>query len=229
MIQQIKKSVFTATQSLTLGTRVNGLIVEPIVKTYNLRVEKGKVENGIDILDDCLSRSPASDYTHGLKEADGKCDESVRFLTNNTKSFFNHHLPEKRDAGMMLYKIIKQHITDISKLGYVNEMAKITALGTELQEDKYKTAAQTLNLTAEIQYMIDSKNAFEKLYVEKNVSERDRTNMVGTKYATKKLLESLEEIIEKLNANLLLNPSPELKELATSLNSVIDSVTKASR
>jgi hypothetical protein len=130
---------------------------------------------------------------------------------------------------MILYKVIKQHIPDISKLGYVNEMAKITALGTELQEVKYKTAAQTLNVTYEIQYMIDSKNAFEKLYVEKNVNEKDRADTLSTTIAAKNLLGSLEEIIEKLNAHLLLNPSPELKELATSLNSVIDSVTKASK
>jgi hypothetical protein len=77
--------------------------------------------------------------------------------------------------------------------------------------------------------MIDSKDAFEKLYVEKNVSEKDRADTISTTIAAKNLLASLEEIIEKLNAHLLLNPSPELKELATSLNSVIDSVTKASK
>ncbi|MFA8451963.1 MAG: DUF6261 family protein [Bacteroidales bacterium] len=229
MIKEIKKSVFTTTQSLTLGTRVNGLIVEPIVETYNLGVEKGKVETDIRILDDSLSRSPSSDYTQRLKAADDKCDNIVRFLTNYSKCFSYHPAPEKQDAGMLLYKVIKQHIPDINNLGYVNEMAKITALGTELQEEKYKTAAQTLNITYEIQYMIDSKNAFEKLYVEKNVIEKDKADTLSTTVAAKNLLESLEDIIEKLNANLLLNPSSELKELATSLNSVIDSVTKASK
>jgi HAMP domain-containing protein len=42
-------------------------------------------------------------------------------------------------------------------------------------------------------------------------------------------LGSLEELIEKLNAHLLLNPTDELQELAKSLNSVIDSVTQASK
>jgi hypothetical protein len=229
MINEIKKSVFTTTQSLTLGTRVNALIPTPIVVAYNLGVAKGKVETDIRILDNSLSKSPSSDYTQRLKAADDKCDDIVRFLTNYTKSFFRHPASEKQEAGMILYKVIKQHIPDISKLGYVNEMAKITALGTELQEEKYKKAAQTLNITYEIQYMIDSKDAFEKLYVEKNVSEKDRADTISTTIAAKNLLASLEEIIEKLNAHLLLNPSPELKELATSLNSVIDSVTKASK
>jgi hypothetical protein len=89
MITEIKKSVFTTTQSLTLGTRVNGLIVEPIVNTYKLGVEKGKIETDIRILDNSLSKSPSSDYTLRLKEADDKCDDIVRFLTKYSKSFFS--------------------------------------------------------------------------------------------------------------------------------------------
>jgi HAMP domain-containing protein len=229
MIQEIKKSFFSPTQTLTLATRISVLIITAIVNALNLGKEKEKVEAGINTLDDSLSRTLSSDYTQRLREADDKCDEIVRFLTNYTRSFNTHHVAEKRNAGAILYNVIKQHIPNVNNLGYVNEMAKITALGTELQQDKYKIAAQTLNIEYEIQYMIDSKNAFEKLYVEKNVSEKDKADTLSTKVASHALLGSLEELIEKLNAHLLLNPTDELQELAKSLNSVIDSVTQASK
>ncbi len=229
MIEKIKTSYFNPTQTLTLGTRCLALLPDSLQEELNLTNETAELKDGIARLDDSLSRSMRSDYTEKLTHASELCHRSIRFLTLHTQSYMYSQQAEEVEAGKMLYGIIKQHVADINRIGYVREMAKIKALHTELQQDKYKAATKKLKLESQIKHLIDSRNTFEALYLEKNESEKGKKDILSTDESSHIIFQALKKIIDKINAHLLLTPSETLDSLAHSWNSVVHSVSIASK
>lgn len=209
--------------------RCIALMPAAMQETLNIAGIAEQLQRNITALDESLSRTISSTFTQQLVGADEVCDNSIRFLTIHTQSYLYSHDKAKRDAGELLYNVIKQHIPQVSNLGYINEMAKIKALHTELQKTNLANAAKTIGVEEAIAHMINSRDAFETLYLQKNMAEKDKTATLSTKDASNAVLTSLQELIDKLNAHLLLNPTEELSQLKSSFNSVIDSVSKASK
>ncbi len=108
-------------------------------------------------------------------------------------------------------------------------MAKILVLYTELQHEKYQQALVRLRLEQNVQHLIDSRNVFEQLYVEKSTVEMPKNEMPSTKVAAAAVLNALEVVLTKIYAHKLVSETAELEALETSLKGIISLVNKASK
>ena len=229
MIDEIKRSYFNPTQTLTLVSRCLSLLTTELNESLGLSAIAQSCTDNMNLLDASLSRTQKSDYTLKLKELDGKCDDAFKFIKALTKAYRYSHVKEEREAANQLYDVLHEHIPRIEDLGYVKEMATLKALDSELAKEKFAAAIALLNLAAYITYLAQCRNDFEQMYIEKNITEADKTESINTSDAASKAIESLMALTQIINANLLISPTPEVKELAINMNSIIESVTRASK
>ncbi len=229
MINEIKRSYFNPTQTLTLLSRCLSVLTPELVKSLGLTAAAISCTDHMNLLDASLSRTQKSEFTHKLKELDNKCDDAYKFLKAITKAYRFSHVAAEREAAGLLYGVMHNHIPAIEDLGYVKEMATLKALGTELSKEKYAAAIGLLNLARYVDYLMQCRNDFEQLYIEKNIAEADKIESIKTSDAATQAMESLIALTQIINANLLIAPTPEAKEIATNMNSVIESVARASK
>ncbi|MBK3518818.1 DUF6261 family protein [Carboxylicivirga marina] len=229
MINEIKRSYFNPTQTLTLVSRCMSLLTPELSESLGLTTVAAKCSDNMNVLDASLSRTQKSEYTHKLKELDNKCDDAFKMIKALTKAYRYSHIAEEREATNLLYDVMHEHIQNVQELGYVRQMAKLKALDSELSKDKYKAAIARLSIDVYVSYLISCRNDFEQLYIEKNIAEADKKESVQTSDAASMAIESLMALTSIINANLLIAPTPEAQELATNLNSVIEAVSRASK
>ncbi len=229
MIEEIKTSYFNPTETLMLASRCLSVLPPEIIETLGLSAAVSTVNNGIEVLDKSLSRTQKSEYTHRLKAQGEVCTDAVRCLKLLAKSYRLSHVSSHKEAGILLYNVIDQHLPDVKALGYVKKMGKIKALASELEKQKYLDAIALLAMQVYVEHMVTAGEQFEAIYQEKNIAEADKNMSISTSDASKMVLESLIQLRKIINAHLLLNGSEELRQLGLNMNSVIESVSNASR
>lgn len=229
MINEIKRSYFNPTQTLTLVSRCLSLLTPETNETLGLTAVVKKCSDNMNLLDASLSRTQKSDYTHKLKELDNKCDDAFKMLKGLAKAYRYSHIEEERDAANLLYDALHEHIRSIAGLGYVKQMAKLKALGTELKKEKYTSAIALLKFDVYVTHLIQCRDDFEELYIKKNVAEADKAEGLKTTEAANMVIESLVALTNIINANLLISPTDEVRDLASNMDSIIEAVSKASK
>lgn len=229
MINEIKRSYFNPTQTLTLVSRCISLLTPENKESLGLTKIADKCAENMNLLDASLSRSQKSEFTRKLKELDNRCDDAFKMLKGLAKAYRYSHIEEERDAANMLYDALHKHIQSIEELGYVKQMAKLKALGTELKKEKYLSAIALLKFDVYVTYLIQCRDDFEELYIKKNVEESDKAEGLKTTEAANMVIESLMALTNIINANLLIAPTEEVQELASNMNSIIEAVSKASK
>nr|WP_321450588.1 DUF6261 family protein [uncultured Carboxylicivirga sp.] len=229
MIESIKKSYLSAGETFTLASRCKEIITPEISTQLGLVEPVKTLDFAMGTLNTSMGNSSKSSFTEQLKDLDRLCDRSVMLLSNMAEAFTYSHVEEEAAAGKKILAIIRKHIPVLSDLGYVNQMARMKTLYSELISDTNKSALETLRLTAYVEQMSICRNNFEATYISKNQSEAETAPIIKTKEATAQTIAALEAMFSLINAHLLLTGGETIEKLVANLNQIIDSIHKAAK
>ena len=171
--------------------------------------------------DEALVYIRKSSQTDLLNEADSYRDRIFRGLCDTDRAALNHFKPEKAEAARKV-NIVFDTYGNITVEAYDEETAKINSLIKELR-DNHANDLDLLALNEWVDELENANNKFVEIKNERYTEESSKTSLRMKKVRTE--IDALyKEIVNRINAQILLNGDTNYKDFVTALNQRIENV-----
>ena len=171
--------------------------------------------------DEALVYIRKSSQTDLLNEADSYRDRIFRGLCDTNRAALNHFIPEKAEAARKL-NIVFDTYGNITVEAYDEETAKINSLIKELREN-HANEINLLALTEWVDELENANNKFVDIKNERYTEESSKTSLRMKKVRTE-IDAQYKELVNRINAQILLNGDTNYKDFVTALNQRIENV-----
>ena len=206
------------------------VIVKSATTDASLLKLNGALKTNNEKLTLAIDKKLGSDKTDIIWELEGQRDDGLKSFFISVEGCTYRLNKSVRDAGNLLYEVIKRHGRSMYKLPYVQQTAKMDSLFKDLSQPAMVAALQTTLTTDAVE---ETKNANQDFLDAVN----DRTNDSATKEeisliaaARNPVKTGMEKIMNYLNSVIPDEDRPELEIIFASLTQVItdaNSVIKA--
>ena len=171
--------------------------------------------------DEALVYIRKSSQTDLLNEADSYRDRIFRGLCDTNRAALNHFIPEKAEAARKL-NIVFDTYGNITVEAYDEETAKINSLIKELR-DNHANDLDLLALNEWVDELENANNKFVDIKNERYTEESSKTSLRMKKVRTE--IDALyKEIVNRINAQILLNGDTNYIDFVSALNQRIENV-----
>ncbi|MEI7475786.1 MAG: DUF6261 family protein [bacterium] len=169
--------------------------------------------------DEALVFINKSTYTNQIAAADAKRDSIFNGLRETVKAARNHFTPAVVQAANNLMVIFDAH-GNVAVKPYDEETAAITSLVADLQGD-FAADVALVGVTAWVVELKASNISFE-LVVTNRYSEESAKTILRMKRVRKEIDKLYQEIVNLINAMILVNGDSHYKDFVTEMNHRID-------
>jgi hypothetical protein len=163
-----------------------------------------------------ISKSSLTDL---LNNADSYRDSIFRGLCDTVKAACNHFIPGKAEAAKKLM-IIFDTYGNLSVEAYDEETAKLTSLVNDLQVN-HSSEINLLGVTEWIDELKASNLRFEDIKTNRYSEESTKT-ILRMKQVRKETDQMYQDMINRINAQILLNGETNYKDFVIALNQRIE-------
>ena len=171
--------------------------------------------------DEALVYIRKSSQTDLLNEADSYRDRIFRGLCDTGRAALNHFKPEKAEAARKV-NIVFDTYGNITVEAYDEETAKINSLIKELR-DNHANDLDLLALNEWVDELENANNKFVDIKNERYTEESSKTSLRMKKVRTE--TDALyKEMVNRINAQILLNGDTNYIDFVTALNQRIENV-----
>ena len=171
--------------------------------------------------DEALVYIRKSSQTDLLNEADSYRDRIFRGLCDTDRAALNHFKPEKAEAARKV-NIVFDTYGNITVEAYDEETAKINSLIKELR-DNHANDLDLLALNEWVDELENANNKFVDIKNERYTEESSKTSLRMKKVRTE-IDAQYKEIVNRINAQILLNGDTNYIDFVTALNQRIENV-----
>lgn len=156
--------------------------------------------------------------TATLQELDSRRDRAIRGLLNVVKAYGLHYDSSIVTAAMLLERAIVNYGTQIYTFNYQAETSTIVSLVNDFESDPDLVAALTLlNLTGWKDELKAANTDFEIKYLDR-ISEDVTKQVTPVSELRPAAIDAYGNLLQHVQANNVLNPSPALTTLIEELN-----------
>lgn len=179
------------------------------------------LQTAYDELETSFKVSQGSTITASVQELDARRDAAIKGVRAVAKAYTNHFDTATQSAGALILQTIDKYGRQISELNYQAQTASLKSLIKDMENDVDLTAAlSSLNLTTWFAEMKTANEAFEQKYLER-VTDSAAKKVVAVSEQRPPATEAYQTVIKHIEANTVLNASPELSALTGALNELI--------
>jgi hypothetical protein len=165
--------------------------------------------------------SQGSMITASIQELDARRDAAIKGIRAVTKAYVYHFDATFQSAGTLVLQTIDKYGRQISELNYQAQTASLKSLIKDIENDTDLTAAlTTLHLTSWFAEMKTANEAFEQKYLER-VTDSAAKKVAPVNEERPQAMAAYQTLMKHIEANTILNASPELSALTNSLNGLI--------
>jgi hypothetical protein len=194
------------------------LLVHPEAKT----IVDAEFEAFIELLFkelNVLDALRGSELSRQIANADKLVDRYVVGINSVVNTAIHHFDPQVVEAGESIAKRLKS-FGYIEKKPYEEESAAVKVLINELRNE-YAGKAELIGLTPWLNNLEAAEAEFDALFKLRNTQLAENENMT-VKEVNKLIIPVYRLMVGRINATMLLNPTPALLEFVTELNKQID-------
>lgn len=188
--------------------------LQVINQLTNLKDSTAKLESSFKI-------DRASEITEQLKTFDSQRDQAIICLRKFADAFSDYPDVELQSAGTRLLNCIDKYGVRIYKMNYQAETSTLSKLCKELMSDEIKEDVQKLQLTSLVEYLNNSNNSFNDLYLNR-VTKDAADDTVSSGEAVKETINDYRALAEHLDAYSVIAPSEQNTKLLSELIVLID-------
>lgn len=180
-----------------------------------------EIEVQHNLLSDVLNETNASELTVKLEEQDSKRDNCYRGIKRLLDGFLLSYKPEIKDAAEQLLFVFNKNGEGVDRLPYSEETAVLTKLYKDLTEtQELKDATKLLGIKDWVTELQVTNMDFQSLFVDRVQSS---STLISSRPEIRKaLVLAYRNFARHIEAVDILTPSPELTELMSVVDSLIE-------
>lgn len=174
-----------------------------------------------DDLETSFKVSQGSTITATVQDLDARRDAAIKGIRAVVKGYAYHFDTAMQSASTLVLQTIDKYGRQLNELNYQAQTASLKSLIKDIENDADLTAALTsLHLAVWFAEMKTANEAFEQKYLER-VTDNAAKKVVPVSEQRPPATAAYETLVKHIEANNVLNPSPELSALANALNELI--------
>lgn len=170
MVEKLSVSLLEHHELTVTATRVLNQAEQITAADTFIKAHIALTKKDVETLEGVLNKDKDNEYTEILSKQDQERDDAFVFLKKYIAAFFRKK-ENLKQAGELLYGLIKKQGLDLHKENYVVETAKLKALFTSFEATDAKAALTLLGADNWLDDLKAAQEKFEDIYNQKVSAE----------------------------------------------------------
>ncbi len=217
-IGTIRRAALTNTAHMNMNTELYERIVATTPAVLKIETQAPLYRKALDTEGLCVNRISKSAATQPMVEKDAERDKVFSFLNSQINSFMNCPDKAMQQAAAQLEALFNAYPATAEK-AYSEETAAIDGLLRDMEGEKMKAAAETLNLTAYFTQLKTLNDEYKAMDAER-IDEYASRVKIDTLSARKVVDDIWAEIAQRVNAVAVLEPSDAVDTFIDTVNQI---------
>ena len=219
MLARVNLNLLRNHEFVQLFRDIKGLILMHDTGKLMIEEEFRAFVTVLDELDEVFGNyNRMSKYTQQLVRIGKERNQAVSGLKGYMRVMIKHYEQDKSKAAQLLLARIESYGSSIPRLNDEAETTVIKNLVDNFEQDiRLKTALETLDLTAWVGHLKSKNDEFSEIYHQRLSDLAVKSNASLAKVRPK-AYQLYKELIDRINAALMVFKTPQLKKLGRQIN-----------
>lgn len=217
-IGNISKTSLSNTAHMNMNTEIYDRIIAVTPAALKLEKLTPLYKSALDTEGTCVNRITKSVTTEQLVNKDAGRDQVISFLKSQTNSFINCPDQQMQQDAALLDALFRAY-PQIQNIAFSEETAAIDGLLRDMEDEKRKAAAQSLNLTpffTKLKTLNDEYKALDAARIDE-YTNRVKIDTLSARKVTDNIWA---EIAQRTNALAVLEPTDDILGFINTVNQI---------
>ncbi len=229
MIELITPTFNTYTNSESINFIDNVLDIFNKNPLPMLTAQIDDLQKQFDLITASFKKESGSAKSIDLKNLDRQRDRATQGIKDIAEAYLYHYEDKYIRAGDAILRSMNKYAKSITRLGYAAQTTVISNLIADWNNDTdLQEAVVLLHLERWKEKLNELNELFNTIYIARNEEETEKNKTPSATVMRKGMEDAYREVIKYLNANLILNATPELEQAADRLNTLIQKYNQES-
>ncbi len=187
-----------------------------------LRAQVDDLQKQFDLITASFKKELGSAKSVDLKDLDRQRDRATQGIKDIAEAYLYHYEDKYVRAGDAIVRSMNKYAKNITRLGYTAQTTVINNLIEDWDKDTdLQEAIVLLHLENWKGKLNELNETFNATYIARNKEDTEKNKTLSATKMRRGMEDAYREVAKYLNANLILNATPELEAAAAQLNTLI--------